>query len=135
MKLTTSRRSTIAQGILADMANGTTANPKIQLYSGSMPSSIGGAISGTLLAELETSTAVGSESSGVITFDPVSNDTSANATGTVGWARVLDRDGAEALYLTVSVTGGGGDIEMNTLDIVQGGPVAISSGTITVGGQ
>lgn len=135
MKLTTARRSTIAQGIIADMANGTAANPKIQIYNGTMPASMGGTISDTLLAELETTTTVATESNGVITFDSITDDSSANATGTAGWARILDRDGAEALYLSVTVSGGGGDLEMNTLSIESGSPVAITSGQITVGAQ
>lgn len=134
MKLTTALRSSIAQSIIADMAKGTLANPKIQIYAGTIPASLGGTITDTLLAELETTATVAAESNGTITFDEITDDSSANADGVAGWARLLDRDGAESVYLTVTEAGGGGDIEMNTLDIAAGGPVAISSGTITVGG-
>lgn len=133
MKLTTALRSSIAQSIIADMAKGTLASPKIQIYTGSMPANMGGSITATLLAELLTTNGVATESAGTITFDAISDDSSANASGTAGWARLLDRDGAEAVYLSVTATGGGGDIEMNTLEIAVGGPVAITSGTIVVG--
>lgn len=135
MKLTTARRSTIAQGILADMAAGTTvANPLLQIYTGTIPASMGGAITDTLLATLTLPATVGTEASGVITFGTITEDSAADATGTAGWARVLDRNSAEAVYLTITGTGGGGDIELNVTAITAGGPVAITSGTITVGG-
>jgi len=135
MKLTTARRSTIAQGIIADMTAGTTnPNPALEFYTGTIPASLGGAIADTLLATLTPSATVATESGGVITFGAITEDSSADATGPAGWARILDRNGVEANYLTVTGTGGGGDIELNTVDIVAGGPVAITSGTITVGG-
>lgn len=134
MKLTTSLRSAIAQEILAAIAAGSAADPKIEFYTGSLPSSMGQAITDTLLAELDMSTVPGTETNGVITFGAVAQDESANATGTVGWARMLDRDGAEVMYLSVTLAGGGGGIEMNTLSLTAGGPVAITGGTFTVGG-
>lgn len=135
MKLTTTRRSTIAQGIIADMAAGTTnPNPALQIYTGTIPASMGGAIADTLLATLTPSATVATQANGVITFDAITEDSSADASGTAGWARILDRDGAEAAYFTVSAVGGGGDIQLNTTSIVSGGPVSITSGQITVGG-
>lgn len=134
MKLTTALRSAIAQDIIAAMANGTTSSPMIEIYNGTTPSSMGGSITDTLLAELAMTNAAATEASGVITLDTITNDSSANNAGTAGWARILDRDGAEVIYLTVTATGGGGDLEMNTVSITAGAPVAISSGTITVGG-
>ena len=133
MKLTTARRSTIAQGIIADMANGTAANPKIEFYTGTIPASMGGSITDTLLAELETTTTVATENSGVITFQAITEDSSANASDDVGWARALDRDGAEAIYFTVSASGAGGDIQFNSVSFVAGAPVSVSSLTVTVG--
>lgn len=135
MKLTTARRSTIAQGILADMAAGTTvANPLLHIYNGTIPANMGGAIGDTLLATLTLTATVGTQANGVITFDAITEDSAADATGTAGWARVVDRDSAEAAYFTITGTGGGGDIELNVVELTAGGPVAITSGTITVGG-
>ena len=134
MKLTTALRSTIAQNIIAAMANGSAANPKIEIYDGNVPVQMGQAITDTLLAELECTPTVATETDGVITFETITNDSSANNAGTAGWARIVDRDGAEVLYLTVGETGSGEDIELNTATITQGSPVAITSGVITVGG-
>lgn len=136
MKITTAVRSAIAQELLAAMAAGTTAPaPIMEIYDGSLPSSMGGAIGSTLLASLELSSAVGTEQDGVITFGEITADASADATGTAGWCRVLDRDSAEVAYFTISETNGSGEIKFNTVDIVAGSPVAVSSMTVTIGGQ
>ena len=135
MKFTTALRSTIAQAIVDAMANGTTSTPMIEIYDGTMPGSMGGSITDNLLAELAMTNAAATQAGGVVTLDTITNDASANASGTAGWARILDRDGAEVIYLTVSGSGGGGDLELNTVSITSGSPVAITSGTITVGGS
>jgi len=134
MKLTTALRSTIAGEIITAMATGTASTPMIEIYNGSLPTSMGGSITDTLLAELAMTNAAATQSNGVITLETITNDSSANATGTAGWARIIDRDGAEVIYLTVGATGSGADLELNTTSITSGGPVAITSGTITVGG-
>ena len=135
MKFTTALRYTIAQAIVDAMATGTTSTPMIEIYDGTMPGSMGGSITDNLLAELAMTNAAATQAGGVVTLDTITNDSSANASGTAGWARILDRDGAEVIYLTVSGSGGGGDLELNTVSITSGSPVAITSGTITVGGS
>lgn len=134
MKLTTALRSTIATDIIAAIANGSASTPMIEIYNGSLPANMGGSITDTLLAELALTNTAATQAGGVITFETITNDSSANATGTAGWARIIDRDGAEVIYLTVGATGSGADLELNTTSITSGGPVAITSGTITIGG-
>lgn len=135
MKLTTALRSAIAQDLIAAMAAGSTnPNPVLEIYDGSIPVSMGGAISDTLLATLTMTATVGTESGGVITFDTITEDSSADATGDAGWCRVLDREGAEAAYFTISDANGNGEIKFNSTAIVAGAPVAVSSLTVTVGG-
>tara|TARA_Y100000815_G_scaffold258748_1_gene268477 strand:+ start:223 stop:630 length:408 start_codon:yes stop_codon:yes gene_type:complete len=134
MKLTTALRSTIANDIIAAIANGSASTPMIEIYDGSMPASMGGSITDTLLAELALTNTAATQSAGVITFETITNDSAANNGGTAGWARILDRDAAEVIYLTVGANGSGADVELNTATITSGGPVAITSGTITVGG-
>lgn len=135
MKITTALRSAIAQDLIAAMANGTTnPNPVMEIYDGSIPANMGGAIADTLLATLTLTTQVATESNGVITFDTITEDSSADATGDAGWCRVLDREGAEVAYFTISASGGSGEIQFNSVSIVAGAPVAVSSLTVTVGG-
>ena len=59
-------------------------------------------------------------------------DSSADATGTAVWARVLDSAGTVCMDLDVTVTGGGGYIQMPTTSIVAGGPIAFTSFTATM---
>lgn len=133
MKIRTGLRTILAQDFLDDIAKGSIGSPKIELYSGSMPSNIGDAINGDLLAEFTLPNAVGTVANGVLTFDPIGSDSSANASGAVGFARVLDRDAAEVLYLTVSNTGGGGELQLSTVLLTAGEPVTITSGVIRAG--
>lgn len=133
MKITTARRSAIAQDLIADMAAGTTnPNPVMEIYTGTIPA-VGGTISATLLATLTLTAQVATESNGVITFDAITDDSSADASGDAGWCRVLDRDGIEAVYFTIA-DDGSGDINFNSRSIVAGAPVAVSSLTVTIGG-
>ena len=135
MKIKAATRSTIAQTILSDMSAGTAnANPIIEIYSGTMPAAMGGTITDTLIATLTPTATVGTESGGVITFDAIAEDSGADATATAGWARILDRDREEAVYLTITQIGGGGDLQLSSVDIITGLPVNITSGVITVGG-
>lgn len=133
MKIQTVDRTAIAQVILDAMAAGTTSAPVIELYSGTIPGSMGGAIGDTLLATLTMTNTVGTISNGAITLDAITEDSSADASGTIGWARALDRDGAEAAYFTVA-NDGSGDINFGSTSVTAGQPVGISSFTITVGG-
>lgn len=133
MKITPARRSAIAQDLIADMAAGTTnPNPVMEIYTGTIPA-MGGTISDTLLATLTLTTQVATESNGVITFDSITEDSSADASGDAGWCRVLDRDGGEAAYFTIA-DDGSGEINFSSVSIVAGAPVAVSSLTVTVGG-
>ena len=134
MKLTTAQRSSIAQSIIAAMAAGTT-NPTtvIEIYDGAIPASMGGTISDTLLATLALTTTVATQTDGVITFETITGDSSANASGNAGWCRVLDRDDNEVVYFSIA-DDGSGEINLNSVSIVSGAPVSISSMVITVGG-
>lgn len=69
------------------------ANAQIKLYNGSRPAS-GGTISGqTLIAELVCGATLGTVSGSALTFNTITQDSSANATGTPTWCRILRSDG------------------------------------------
>jgi hypothetical protein len=120
-----------AVGNLADAGAGPGT---IKIYTGSSPGP-DSAVTGTLLAEFTLSDpAFGAAATGVKTLDitPAVEDTSANATGTAGYARLADSVPATVMDLTVTATGGGGDIELNSVSINAGVVVTITSGTITM---
>ena len=105
----------------------------IRIYNGTMPASPNTAITTeTLLAELTCSDpAAPSANTKTLTFSTITQDASANATGTASWARLVDSSGTAVCDVDITVTGGGGFLQMNTTSIVVGGPVLISSFIIT----
>ncbi len=102
----------------------------IRIYDGSRPATGGTAT--TLLAELTcTDPAAGSASSGVLTFSSITQDSSANATGTATWFRMVDSNAS--FVMDGSVGTSGSDLNLTTTSIVATQPVSISSATITAG--
>lgn len=77
-----------------------------------------------------TDPAVGG-SDGVITFGAITSDSSADASGTVTWARITKSDHTTAI-MDVSVGTSGTDIIIDNAVIVAGGVIAVSSLTITM---
>lgn len=135
MKITTALRSAIAQDILDAIAAGTTnPNPVIEIYTGTTIPDFGEPIVDTLLGTLTLTAGVGSVANGVLTFDTITEDSAADATGDAFWCRALDRDGTEAVYFSISDNAGSGDIKFNTVSIVAGAPIAIASLSVTIGG-
>jgi hypothetical protein len=104
----------------------------INIYSGTQPTTANDAVgAGTLLATLTYSaTAFGDAStSGVATAASITGDSSADATGTAAWARVLN--GSAATVFDCDVGTSGATINLNTVSIVAGGAVDITSMTMT----
>ncbi|MCA9367967.1 hypothetical protein KC887_06955 [Candidatus Kaiserbacteria bacterium] len=70
--------------------------------------------------------AFGAASSGAITANAITSDTSATG-GTAALFKVQDSDANEVYRGTVTATGGGGDLELSSLAIGSGDTVAVSS--------
>lgn len=132
MNLRVSLASTLAQAILTDMAAGSATDPVLELYTGTKPSSMGGAISDTLLASFTLSSTVGTESGGVVTLSGWTDEAAAPAGGDAGWARVLNKDGSEVIYMTAGGSGSGASVIVSPVTIVSGEPVTLTSGVIRV---
>lgn len=110
------------------------AAPSLNIYTGTAPAGPDTTATGTLLVTVELNDpAFGAASSGVCTLDVTGglSGTAAN-TGTAGYARLADGDGAGVLDLSVSATGGGGEVELATTSIASGVIVEITSGSITM---
>lgn len=123
----TDMMTAFAEAIDADTNPG-----EIRIYDGSMPANAETAISGqTLLATLTFSSPPQSGvSNGVLTFDDITEDSEADASGTATWARIVDGDGATIADVNVGTSDA--TLILNTTSIVQGGPVRITSGTMTL---
>jgi hypothetical protein len=105
----------------------------LRIYSGTPPANADTALSGnTLLAELALSSAfAGAASSGVLTANAITADSSADATGTATFFRLLTSGGTAKVQGTVGA--GSGDLSLNTTSIVSGAQVSVSSMAITAG--
>ena len=86
----------------------------------------------TLLGTLTFSDPCGTIATGSLTMSAITQDSSADATGTAAWARIQDSTGVVVMDLNVTTTGGGGAITLNTTNIVIGGPILITSFVISV---
>lgn len=102
---------------------------KIRIYAGVRPASGGTAT--TLLAELTGPNPSGAAATGVFTFGAITADSAADATGTATWFRVLTTADVFVIDGSVTATGGGGDMQINTTSIVANAQVQITSFTIT----
>jgi hypothetical protein len=122
-------RNAIGDALTAYCGNGAI----LKIFGGTRPAT-GGAET-TKLAQLTFTGAIApAAAGGVITLNIPPSDTSADATGTASWARITKADGTTVgIDMSVTATGGGGDLQLDSTAITVGGTVAITSGTITVG--
>lgn len=136
VKLSTAARNELAQTLINKIDEGTTnPNGKIVIYDGTKPSSPDEAVSTqNVLSEHDLSSPCGTVSNGVLTFNTIQEDSAANNTGTATWARFFNKDGEAVADATITEVGGGGDLQMNTVNVVAGGPVRFTSLTWTMPG-
>lgn len=107
----------------------------LRLYTGARPAT-GAALTGqTLLGTLVLGSPLApSASGGVITFNPITPDSNADDSGVASWARLVKSDGSSFVAdFTVTVTGGGGDITMNSTTISAGQLIEAVSATLAAG--
>ena len=85
-----------------------------------------------LLAELRFSaTSAPAASNGVLTFNAITSDTAANATGTATWFRALKSDGTSAVW-DGGVSTSGATLNLNSTAIQINAQVDVTSLTFTV---
>jgi hypothetical protein len=103
----------------------------LRIYSGTRPSTGGTAT--TLLAELTCGTPFAAAAvNGVLTLGAITQDSSANATGTATWFRIVQSDGTTHV-MDGDVGTSGSDLNLTTTSIVSGQPVSVTSFVITEG--
>jgi hypothetical protein len=121
---------------LCAKANGGT----LKIYTGTQPTDANTAIGAQVLLGTLTmnatafaaSVASGSAGSKVVTAtaNTISDDTSADATGTAAWFRILKSDGT-SIVMDGSVGTSGCDLNLATTAIVAGADLAVTSLTVT----
>lgn len=123
--------ATIRNAMLDEITVGAGASALLRIYDGTRP--VTGGAATTLLAELTcNATFAPAASGGVLTLNAITQDSSANATGTATWFRIVKSDGTTHV-LDGNVGVSGLDLNLTTTSIVAGQPVSITSFTITEG--
>lgn len=128
--LVTALRNALLDQFTARMDGGSGA-ALLRIYDGTRPATGGAAT--TLLAELTLSDpSAAAAAGGVLTLSAIAQDAAANATGFATWFRIVQSDGTtHVMDGSVTATGGGGDIELNTVSIVTSAIVSVTAFTIT----
>lgn len=109
--------------------------PILRIYTGTKPANTAAASTGTLLVEMTLpSDWMGAASSGQKAKAGTWQDASANATGDAGYFRIYDSAGTTChIQGTVTITGNGGDMTLNKVNITTGDNVEITSFTLIEG--
>ena len=132
-KISTGSRNAACDAIV-DLIDAGTGAGTLKHYTGSQPTNVSDASSGTLLGtNTFSATAFGSASTGVATAASIASDTNAAASGTAGYFRIRQGAGGDTAALSQGNSGTSGtDLVFDNATIVAGGTIAISSLTITV---
>lgn len=129
-RISVAAQNAAASAIAALLNTGT-----IEIRTGTQPATPATAATGTLLGTLTlSSTAFGSASSGTVTANAITGDSSADATGTAGWFRAYSSAAAAVIDGSVTATGGGGDMTLDSVSIVATGTINMTSWTLTMPG-
>ena len=138
VRINTAARNASADAIAA-LANGGSGPGVLRVYTGSQPATPATTPSGTLLAEFTFSDpAFAAAVTGSVALDTTPALTDVGITnGTAGWFRILDSTEAAGTGLgivdgSITATGGGGDLTMNTTTISTGVNVTLTAGTVTM---
>lgn len=131
VRLSTSARNAAVNAVAAQIDASASAG-MIKLYTGTAPASPDTAISSqVLLATLTFSDpAFGSAVTGTASANTIAADTSADATGTVTWARVIDSAGNAVMDIDVGTSLA--TLNLSTVSIVAGATVQVVSFSLTM---
>lgn len=135
VRMPSAPRSAAANAILGLLDAGSGPGT-IDIRTGAQPALATDAATGTLLATLTLNDpAFGAAAAGVATLSTAPAVTTTGlAAGTAGWFRAKDSTGATVLDGSVSASGGGGDLALNTTTISVGVAVNAVGGTVTMPG-
>jgi len=125
--------SNVCANAEADAVGNALNSGYIRILDGAQPATADTAVGAqVLLAELRFGAdAFPAAAAGVITANAITADSSANATGTATWARILASDGT-TVWFDGSVGTSAANVILNTVSIVSGAVVSCSSLVLTV---
>lgn len=118
---------------VADLFDAGAAAGYLEIRSGTQPATVAIAASGTLLATLTLSDpAFAAATLGDAAANTITEESSANATGTAGWFRVYDSDATAVLDGAVGLSGSGAELILDTVAITAGDTVEVDSWALTL---
>jgi len=126
--------TTVRNAMLDAIETTISTGPTLEIRTGSAPATCATAASGTVLATMTLpSDWMAAASSGSKALSGTWSDTSADATGTAAHYRI-SQSGTCHIQGTITATGGGGDLTLDSTSITAGQTVTITAFTITQGG-
>lgn len=127
--LRTNRSQKIIDAVDAGTGPGT-----MSFYTAPRPTPKGSAITTqTLLGTVTFADPSGSTSNGVLVFNPLTDDSSADADGVAAWVRVKDSSGTFVMDMDVTDNAGTGPVKMPSTQVYAGGVIHITSAVMTEG--
>lgn len=126
----------VRNALLDAMETAVGASAIMKIRTGAQPATVATADSGTVVATLNLPADwMANASGGTKALLGVWQDASADAAGTAGHFRVYAADGTTAHWQgTVTLTGGGGDLQVDNTSFAAGQSFTISSFTLTAPG-
>lgn len=97
---------------------------RLRIYSGTKPATLGGTITGTLLHEVPFTKPCGTVADGVLSLEQGGTPLIL-ATGNASWAMIVNGNTAVAMDMNCSLLGEGGECQMPTLSLYEGGTVIV----------
>ena len=115
--------------VILDALDAGSSNGYIEFYAGTQP--VTGGTATTLLGTVTLADPAGTIGTGVLTFDTITDDVSADATGTVTWCRFFDSDANIVLDGDCGNVASSALVKFDNPDLIAGGTIHIASGTLT----
>ena len=132
INLTTTVKNVMLNSLLGAIDAGG-SNARIKFYTGPMPANPLTVITTqTLLGTATMSYPCGTLSGGTLTFGEITDDPSADATGVAAFVRIETSAAVPVMDLDVSNIGGTGAVQMNTVNVVTGGPLHVSDAAVSL---
>lgn len=103
---------------------------ELRLYTAPQPSGGAALTTQTLLIALPLADPAGSISGAVLTLTPML-DTLCVASGDLAWARLVDSAGVWVADFDLTISGGGGAITVDRVDVYTGGTIRTLSASLT----
>jgi len=132
-RIPTASRNAAADAVVDRLDAGSAAG-YVEIRTGAQPATGNDVASGTLLATIDLNDpAFGAAATGTATADVSPALTAAAvATADAGWFRAYDSDDNAVIDGSVTATGGGGDMQLNTIALVTAVDVTITAWTVTM---